>query len=178
MTSDPEFELLVSTAEDLKGSYIREGISDPWFGSPFLWIRTLPSRRVGKVGEQLVSTWCLTKGFDVRRSGDSDADRVIAGRRMEIKFSTLWESGVYTFQQIRDQNYEYVFCLGISPFAAHAWVIPKPIIQQHAGFQQGGQRGNDTRWLSFPATDPPPWLADYGGTLAQALEVLTRISQA
>lgn len=58
--------------------------------------------------------------------------RIIAGRRVEIKFSTLWESGLYTFQKIRDQNYEFVVCLRISPFDAHCWVISKSLIRQHA----------------------------------------------
>jgi hypothetical protein len=44
---------------------------------------------------------------------------LINGHRVEIKFSTLWQEGIYNFQQIRDQNYEYAVCLGISPFEAH-----------------------------------------------------------
>ena len=31
----------------------------------------------------------------------------------------------YKFQQLRDQNYEFAICLGISPFSAHCWVLPK-----------------------------------------------------
>jgi len=98
---DPEVQLLASIAATLKADYVREGSADPWAGSPFAWIRTRPSRQVGKIGEQLVSGWCAAKGLDVVASHDSQADRVIAGRRVEIKFSTLWESGSYTFQQLR-----------------------------------------------------------------------------
>lgn len=99
---DPYVRLLASVAAPLRGDYVREGAADPWAGSPFAWIRTRPSRQVGKIGEQLVAGWCAAKGLDVVSSGDAQADRVIAGRRVEIKFSTLWESGVYKFQQIRD----------------------------------------------------------------------------
>jgi hypothetical protein len=110
---DPEVLMLATIASTLKGDYVREGPDDPWAGSPFAWIRTRPSRQVGKIGEQLVAGWCAAKGLDVTRSSHSEADRVIAGRRVEIKFSTLWESGVYKFQQLRDQDYEFAVCLGI-----------------------------------------------------------------
>jgi len=36
---------------------------------------------------------CKAMGLDVKSSGDSEADLIIAGRRVEVKFSTLWESG-------------------------------------------------------------------------------------
>jgi hypothetical protein len=173
---DPEVQLLAAVAATLKQDYIREGAVDPWVNSPFAWIRTLKSRQIGKIGEQLVSGWCAAKGFDVTRSPDSDADRIIGGRRMEIKFSTLWEAGGYTFQQIRNQNYEYAICLGISPFDAGCWVIPKDVLLERLPHQHGGAAGTDTRWLQFPASAPPDWLSDFGGTLGDAFEVLRIIA--
>lgn len=155
---DPEVLMLATIAGTLKGDYVREGPDDPWAGSPFAWIRTRPSRQVGKIGEQLVAGWCAAKGLDVTRSSNSEADRVIAGRRVEIKFSTLWESGVYKFQQLRDQDYEFAVCLGISPFDAHCWVISKAVLRQHViGHtpQHTGKGGTDTFWLSFDASSPP-----------------------
>ncbi|MBI4023095.1 hypothetical protein HY375_02950 [Candidatus Berkelbacteria bacterium] len=175
--TDPEVRNLAAIASLLKSDYIREGELDPWAGSPFAWIRSLPSRKVGKIGEELVSGWTAAKGLDVTRSGDSEADRVINGKRVEIKFSTLWESGIYNFQQLRDQAYDYAICLGISPFSAHCWVIPKVALKQHViGHtpQHGGATGKDTAWLQFPAEDPSPWLKRYGGRLAEALHVLKR----
>ena len=108
---DPEVRLLAAIAASLKQDYVAQADTDPWAGSPFAWIRLLPSRQRGKVGEQLVSGWCAAKGLDVTSSGDSEADRVIAGQRVEVKFSTLWRSGVYKFQQIRDQRYDFLICL-------------------------------------------------------------------
>lgn len=124
---------------------------DPWAGSPFAWIKSRPSRQVGKIGEQLVAGWCAAKGFDVISVRDSEADRIINGRRVEIKFSTLWANGGYTFQQIRDQNYEYAVCLGVSPFDVHGWVIPKSVLLQHVigkTPQHRGRAGTDTFWLN------------------------------
>jgi hypothetical protein len=87
--TDSYVQLLASIAAELKGHYVREGPDDPWAGSPFGWIRTLPSRQVGKIGEQLVEGLCKAMGLDVKSSGDSEADLIIAGRRVEVKFSTL-----------------------------------------------------------------------------------------
>ncbi len=172
--TDPDVGILAGIAGTLRSDYVKEGADDPWAGSPFAWIKTRPSRQIGKIGEQLVAGWCAAKGLDVTGAGDSEADRVIGGRRMEIKFSTLWESGTYTFQQIRDQDYEFAVCLGVSPFDANCWVVPKDIIRRHAPPQHGGKAGTDTRWLTFPAESPPAWIHEYGGRLADAFVVLRR----
>jgi hypothetical protein len=173
----PDVLMLASIAGTLKGDYMREGEDDPWAESPFGWIRTRPSRQVGKIGEQLVAGWCAAKGLDVISSGDSEADRIIAGRRVEIKLSTLWRSGVYKFQQIRDQNYEFAICLGISPFEAHCWVISKTTLSENViGHtpQHAGRAGNDTFWLSVDPTRPPTWLTICGGSLASAYEIMRK----
>jgi hypothetical protein len=173
--ADPEVQMLAAIAATLKGDYIKEDGTDIWAGSPFAWIKTRPSRQVGKIGEQLIAGWCAAKGLDVTASHDSEADRVIGGCRMEIKFSTLWESGVYKFQQLRDQNYDYAVCLGICPFDAHCWVISKEILHRYViGHtpQHTGQGGTDTFWLSFPVDQPYPWLEACGGRLSKAFEVL------
>lgn len=172
---DPDVQMLASIASMLKGDYVRDEHNDPWADSPFAWIRTRPSRQVGKIGEQLVAAWCAAKGLDVMSSSDSDADRIIAGRRTEIKFSTLWTSGIYKFQQIRDQNYDFVICLGIAPFNAHCWVISKDLLRQHViGHtpQHTGRAGNDTFWLTVEPSSPPEWLRPFGGSLSEAYEIL------
>lgn len=175
-----DYQLLVSIANSLKDEYI-DPAHDPWASSPFAWIKQRPSRQVGKIGEQLIAGWAAARDLDVVRSPDSDADKIINGRRVEVKFSTLWESGVYKFQQIRDQRYEVLVCLGISPFAGHCWVIPKAYLAQHRfqreglGHQHGGRAGRDTWWLSFMAGQAPQWLAAFGGDLGQAMRLLRAI---
>ena len=172
--TDPDVLWLASIGETLRPDYINVEQDLLWKDSPFDWIRRLPSRRKGKVGEQLVAGWCAAKGFDVIASGDSDADRVIAGKRVEIKMSTLWENGTYKFQQLRDQHYAYVICLGISPFDAHCWVIPKAVVWSKTPPQHGGSRGSDTRWLSFQAASPDAWLAEHGGRLSQVWQIMNQ----
>lgn len=145
-------------------------------GSPFQWILSLPSRSKGAVGEALVAGWCAAKGFDVVRTGDSQADRIIEGHRVEIKFSTLWKSGGFKFQQIREQNYAFCLCIGISPFDAQAWLLPKAVLREHVIGHMGqhtGAAGADTAWLGFPADTPYPWMEPYGGRLADVRRLLT-----
>ena len=174
--TDPEVRQLAGLAASLEPDYVdRE--NDPWKDSPFGWIKGRPSRQIGAIGEALVAGWAAMKGFDVARSGDSDADRIINGRRIEIKYSNLWtDNGIYKFQQIRNQDYDFCFCLGVSPFDAHAWFIPKSELMQNRPPalvpQHGGSRGQDTRWLSFPATEAPSWLRSHGGTLAQVRDLI------
>jgi len=174
---DPEVRLLAGIAEMLKPQYLGETQPDPWASSPFGSIKRCPSRQVGKIGEQLVAGWCAAKGLDVIRSPDPEADRIIAGKRVEIKFSTLWRTGVYKFQQIRRQDYEYVICLGLSPFEAHCWVISKQLLNERViGHtpQHGGLKGSDTYWISVDPSNPPDWLRGCGGTLRAAYEIIRK----
>jgi len=145
--SDPDVKLLATFAAELHADYVAE--DDDWTCSPFGWIKTRPSRQVGVIGEKLIAGFLAAKGFDVTRSPDSQADRLINGKRSEVKFSTLWKEGFYKFQQLRNQNYDFAVCLGISPFDAHCWVIPKSTVLEQwkkGGIesQHGGRAGTDT----------------------------------
>lgn len=148
-----------------------------WAGSPFYWIKSRSSRQIGAIGEALASGWAASKGFDVQRPLSSEHDRLIAGLKVEIKYSSLWtDTEVYKFQQLRDQDYEYALLLGVSPFDAQAWFVPKAelsynrppaLVPQHAG-----AAGRDTRWLSFRASTPPEWLLPYGGRLSDVARLI------
>lgn len=172
---DPEVLLLASIAGALQGDYSPAG-ADPWLGSPFEWIKKTPSsRRRGKIGEQLVAGWSAAKGLDVVASPDTEADRIIHGYRVEVKFSTIWESGIYKFQQVRDQDYDFAFCLGVAPYDAHAWLLPKSVLMQHVIGHLGqhtGASATDTAWFGFAPSQPLPWLKGFGGSLAGVWDVL------
>lgn len=171
---DADVQTLIGLASALKHDYAG-GQSDPWEGSPFAWIKTRPSRQVGAIGEQLIAGWCAAKGADIMRSRTSDYDRLINGHRMEIKFSTLWASGVYKFQQIRDQNYDHLICLGLSPWDASCWVLPKELLRRHVIGHMGqhtGASGAETAWLSFPSARPLEWMQPFGGKLSEAWTVI------
>lgn len=85
---DPEVALLANIAATLEGHYADD--FSMWAESPFGWIKTRPSRQVGAIGEKLVRHWCTAKDLSVARSPDSDADLVISGVRVEVKYSSLW----------------------------------------------------------------------------------------
>lgn len=173
-----DFDLLATAANYIKPDFDRE--NDEWEGSPFSWVRILPSASKGKLGTRLVYQWCAIKGLSVDRSPDSEADMLINGHRVEVKFSTLWKSGEYRFQQIRDQDYEYAVCLGVSPFEAHCWVISKDLLRMHVIGHTGqhtGSTGQDTAWIKIKPNNQPKWLEKCGGTLEQAYIVLTRLSR-
>lgn len=166
MTATEVFAEFLLANEDAQTAMKVRDSASPWVGSPFEWMMRLPSRSRGKAGEVLVSAWLKRLGHDVSRPLSGDHDRVVNGHKVEIKMSTLWAQGSYTFQQLRNQDYEFAFLLGISPAAAHAWVVPKAEAMTRSAPQHGGARGTDTRWLSFPASAPPHWLSPHGGELS------------
>lgn len=168
-------ELLAANAEAKADVMASRGNMERWVDSPFEWIIALPSRTKGRAGELLVEHWLTKVGFTVTRASGSGHDRVVNGRNLEIKFSTLWEQETYTFQQLRDQDYELIFFLGLSPFRVDAWVVPKEVAFEHAVPQHGGASGSDTRWVSFPAGTPPDWLSPYGGSLEECKASLDRL---
>jgi len=177
---DPEVQLLASIAGSLEAHY--SSTDDSWKGSPFAWIKTRPSRQIGAIGEKLVAGWLAARDFNIERSPDSDADRLVEGKRVEIKFSTLWKNGGYKFQQLRDQNYEFAICIGISPFDAHCWVLDKSeILTQwrvtgNLASQHGGRAGSDTCWLSVDPKSVNAWLRPHGGKLTEGLLRISALS--
>lgn len=177
---DRDVKLLAEYSGDLQGKYKED--DEDWKGSPFAWIRCRPSRQKGTIGEKLITCYLKAKGFDVEPSPDSDADRMINQKRVEIKSSMLWKGGFYKFQQLRNQNYCFVICLGISPFDAHCWVLPKNLIMKQwriGGIQSqhGGQAGRDTAWLQVDPGNVQNWLRKWGGSLSEAASVVTRMTK-
>jgi hypothetical protein len=146
--------------------------ADEWDASPFGWIRREPSRRKGAIGEALVRDWAAQEGMRVERPTDSGHDCRIDGLPVEIKFSLLWAGGQFVFQQIRDQSYEIVCLLGLEPQRVRLWAVPKGVVWEHATGQHTGAAAQDTKWLRFPAVQPPEWLRPYGGTLPDARAAL------
>lgn len=172
---DPEVQLLAAIATALKPDC--EDTDSQWLESPFGWLKQRPSRQRGAILEKIVAGYFVANEFDVVKSPDSQADRIIENIRVEVKSSTLWKSGIYKFQQLRDQNYDVAICLGLSPFDAHCWILPKETIMRNWGnaeglsSQHGGVGGSDTAWLSISPTRVQDWLVPYGGALSQSIEV-------
>lgn len=171
MSDDARQMMMISVAHEKE--YAEHG--EVWFGSPFEWITKLSSRAKGAVGEKLIEDWATGRGFVVGRPESSEHDRKINGKKIEIKLSTLWESGGYKFQQIRDQDYDYCICLALAPHDVKAWILPKGVIKEyvigHMG-QHTGAGGSDTAWIGFQDGAEYEWMKPYGDRLERVAEII------
>ena len=177
MSSDPDFQSLVELSAIIEGDYQEDGVD--WTGSPFAWMQSRPSGQKGVIFKKLVAGWCAGKGLNAYRLPGKEATLLVEGLRIQIKGSFLWKAGTYRFQQFRDQNYDLVICLGLSPFAAHCWAIPKSEIMSawedgEIRTQHMGDLGVDTAWFAADPYDPPEWLAPWGGSLPQAYQIIVQ----
>lgn len=172
------FSNLVAIAKTLEEKYEPRFFPQQWADSPFGWLKTgLPSRTRGKAAEVLVEHWLSTEGFEVSAAKGPDADLIVNGIRTEVKMSTLWDVGTYKFQQIRDQDYEMLICIGLSPSEAHCWVLPKEVAMTHARHQHGGAAGrSNVRWFTVDPGTPPRWLRPQYGRLRDALAVIQQLT--
>ena len=172
--TDADVQIMAETAATLESNYVDKAQEKDkaWAGSPFQWIPKQAPTTIAKIGKELVTALCAARGLCVVDAKGGGADLVIEGHRVRLKRSTLSE-GRYIFQQIRDEDFEYLMCLGLSPFNAHCWVIPKHVAKHHSSVQHGPR----TKWTTFSPADPPAWLRSDGGTVAQAFAVLQRLTK-
>ena len=169
--TETDLAMFARLSAKVQAEYVTTDL-DPWDASPFQWILGEASRRRGAIGERLVKAWARECGIRVVAPTDTGHDCVLDDVRVEVKLSTLWQSGGYKFQQIRDQSYEVVALLGLQPQVVQLWMVPKDVLWQEAVGQHTGVNAQDTKWLSFQASAPPSWLDQYGGTLANARKSL------
>jgi site-specific DNA-methyltransferase (adenine-specific) len=169
---DQDFELLSHLA-----MYIRNDIeeqSEVWKSSPFNWVTQLAAAKKGKLGKNLIASWCSIKKIPVEFAKDKSGNLLINGCKVSIKFSTLWSEGSYKFQQIRTEGYDYLICFGISPSAAHCWVISRDQVLKGSIPQHKGSKGAEY-WLTINPEKPPEWVTEFGGTLDKAYNILKSI---
>lgn len=145
---------------------------DPWADSPFAWMPALAPRSKGRIGEAIVARWARSCGLGVERASGASHDLRIESLPVEVKLSLLWRDGKFCFSQLRPHGYEVAALLGLLPGGVRLWIAPRELCREKARGQHTGQDARETRWLSFPAAEPPPWLAPYGGTLACARRAL------
>ena len=176
-STDSGFSRLVAASRNVQRRFVSAD-SDEWRDSPFEWLKKIPSPRTrGAQAERLVARWLSATGFAIAATGDTQADLLVNGRRAEVKMSTPWKgSGTYRFQQIRDQDYDFMICIGLSPSEAHCWVLSKAlllrqVIRQGYG-QHGGAGSEDTAWLAVDPHNPQSWLLPRNGDLNEALTLV------
>lgn len=153
-----------------------------WPGSPFEYALSMPPVPVGAWGERLAKGWFDFLRYPVLPRANKEHDLIVGGKKVEVKTSLMWASGEFSFAQIRDQDYDLLFCLGIERFGAQAWVFEKEFVMDHwlkKGFfepMHGGKKGTETAVLKFhPYERTPDWLLDHGGALEKCSEILERV---
>jgi hypothetical protein len=171
-----DFERLLSMAEPLVREY--DDICSPeWEASPIGWIRQVSSaHRRGKVGEQLVRSWAVDEGLAVGGRGHRGHDVIVAGLKLEVKTSLRWNNHRFVFLGLRDFDYDAVALLGLEPNDFALWIVPKQLLWERARDQLRGVSGQGSKWLSFPAGQPPAWLRPWGGSFAEAAAALHRVT--
>jgi hypothetical protein len=174
------YDFLTKTSGALKRK------EDPrWDDSPFGWLKRVSPGEVGSFGEKMAMGWLNELGLHTVRWIGSEADLLTGVHKLEVKLSVRWDRGIYSFGQIRDQDYDFALLIGVSFHAAHAWIIPKAILmhgwenteQTFPRSQHTGENGKETAWLQFhppgdPMTKPywayPEWIEPWGGSLPEA----------
>ena len=155
--------------------YTQKQKINPYQGSPMKMYQDLSSKAKGAAFEYLITEILNTNGFTVEKPKKStDYDRLINGKKVEIKGSLGWvtngEISHYRFQQLRSsQDYEIVLFLFITPEgielkgATKETVMKKLAYQDEEGFwphnQHGGKRVNSgTFCLDVTSVDAADWM--------------------
>lgn len=150
--------------------------TDLYAGSIWEPVLKESSRRKGKFGESFTHFVFdemlkheVPGCFDlVRSTKNPESDVDIWGTFVEVKTSMLWHTNTKTnhfkFQQIRDQEYSYVFFLGYLPDGnIMCWLIPKKVIRANSTGQHGGKDGNVLWSQNICPDNIPSWMNQYGG---------------
>lgn len=114
MTSITQHEF---TETDVYQDLVESISEDPYINSKFKILKDLSSKKKGSLFEKLYTEFKLSQGIAVTKASNSDHDRIVAGKKVEIKGSFLWgESNVFRWQQIRtSQDYEIIVFIAIYP---------------------------------------------------------------
>lgn len=154
-------------------------VAQAWNESPFRWVLSQPSATRGAIGRKVVTAWAASRGVTLEQTTiDNQIYLRLGSLLIQVKFSTLWDGGYYRFQQIRDRDYDYCLCLGLAPFDAHAWLIPKEVLDTHVigtTGQHTGAGSGETWWLEATLGRAPSWLSECGGQLADVGALLDEL---
>lgn len=162
-----DYQYLVKISENLRDQYPPEPKSI-WTDSPFGWMSSLPGSKKGEAGQKLACKFLQKRGFHI---GDQNHGHSC---RMATRFSMLWTSGVYKFQQIGSPEYDILLCVGVSPDAVHAWVARKSEI---VWSELKSTQKNENCWISFSPPDcPHSWMRPQNGDLGEMLKELEKLT--
>ncbi len=150
-----------------------------WQDSPFDWMRRYAARSKGKIGSDLARGVFEDAGYKPGKRGEN---LEVENKIVQTRTSLLWSAGVWKFQQIRNTEFDFTFCLGLLPQAAYAWLVPKTEIfvgnelqeREGSGWQHGGNSGREDVWVVVNPESCPSWLSPYGGPIESISKAFER----
>jgi hypothetical protein len=167
------YDLLVNRSAVIHQGYpeVKTEEDEAWEGSPFDWFRKRPSATKGKIGRDFAASLIEDSGFKIVRRGIA---LKVNGKTIRVKLSLMWGAGSLTFEQIKDDPFDYLICIGLYPENSYGWLIPKDemIVKGNAqgrlGFRgqhvRPGENPSDFWIKGLNPVDPFEWLWPYGGT--------------
>lgn len=148
------------------------GVDERYLGSPFLPLKTLPSRSKGAQMEAIVRELMAKEGHEVDKPASSEHDMIIDGLKVELKGSFLWSgSDTYVFQQIRDQDYDILVAAAFAPdelvlLAATKEQVRERIMNDEHRQHGGGSNDSGTWWIRGSLEDLD-WMRPLEDVLAE-----------
>ena len=121
---------------------LNEKNNDPYLNSPFRVYKEMSSKKKGKYFELIAEQYLKKQGYNVTKSQNSDHDRVVNGKKLEIKGSMLWGEGThFRWQQIRtSQDYDVMCFVAIYPDRIELYGATKDVVKCNLEVQD--DRGN------------------------------------
>lgn len=131
-----------------------------WKGSKFEKLYVQSSKRKGTIGEEMTKAILSDIGLVIGTRTNSDHDFSITYNKkvykIENKLSLTWgnEISKFKWQQIRDQDYDFIFFIGVNPNDHKVWWATKQdlktyIIGNDKYRQHGGKNGKqDIYWIT------------------------------
>lgn len=163
ITSTPTFMGIVADAV----------FDDPYANSPFKPLKSLASRTKGAAFERIISEILTDQGHEVLPPQSSEYDRLVDGKRVEIKGSFLWGNrGYFRWQQIRaNQEYDAILFLSFYPDYLDVHFATKEVAIQNLSAadsegryphnQHGGMTQDSGTYYMQGVPEDFPWLTPF-----------------
>ena len=153
-----------------------ESVESRWDTSSYRTTRSLSSSAKAKKMKDSLVAWLTSQGVRVEKGVQSEYTFLLNGLRVALKVSFLLDSDDFWFQQIKDQEYDMVWMVGISPNdSASSWLVPKSVFYSEVEGVKGhhtGAQAVETKMVKISPSDPYAWLRPYGSTLSDTLKII------
>jgi hypothetical protein len=127
-----------------------KSIDKKWTNQPLYLIKILPNTNKGDLGEDFIEAYATELGFkvDKKESNKGDYDKIINGKKFEIKFATEDQHGNFQFNHIRmDFKYDFLIGVGCSPDNIFFKIYPKEdVVMGRAGTMVAMGKGHNADW--------------------------------